>query len=62
MTITGISCTSTCIFVYYFRNKDMPNDHYINKGYINQQPVDNFSENICWNIVAVFTEMSNFTP
>ena len=33
-----------------------------NKGSANQQPVDNFSENNCLNIVAVFTELSNFTP
>ena len=57
MTITGISCT--CIIT---RGKTIQMEKQPNKGSANQQPVDNFSENNCQNIVTVFTELPNFTP
>ena len=56
MTITGISCTRL------YRGKTIQMEKQPNKGSANQQPVDNFSENNCQNIVADFTELSNFTP
>ena len=62
MTITGISCTRLYTFVYYHKGKTIQMEKQPNKGSANQQPVDNFSENNCLNIVAVFTELSNFTP
>ena len=58
MTITGISCTR-CIIT---RGKTIQMEKQPNKGSANQQPVDNFSENNCQNIVTVFTELPNFTP
>lgn len=62
MTITGISCTRLYTFVYYHKGQNHSNGKQPNKGSANQQPVDNFSENNCQNIVTVFTELPNFTP